>query len=357
MGALKRGLAPVEKELGLHVCGGRGRHSRRTPQELLALGERVGLPGDDLVRTSRLVAKVDSAAVQDGFDLYLHSFVVSDDGDWTVVQQGMSGARRQARRYHWLSEQLGSFVEEPHAAIDGPPRGTILNLTDSRARAARERQVELTRAGPDGVVATLARLKRRSPRRTLPFNLALPPHHEVLAGDVQLRRLHATLAAAADRGPVDFEDLLLQPGVGARTVAALALVSEVVHGAPARFSDPARFSMALGGKDGHPFPVPVDVYDETIRVLRTAIGRARLGLSDRLAAIRRLDAQARLAERRGVEGPGLAALVEDEWTRAGEYGGRTVFDRPRRPSSTTPTKRRLRPGEPQQLSLLSRSSG
>src|SRR5262245_56330987 len=140
MGALKRGLPA---ELGLHVCGGRGRHSRKTPAELVQVGERTGLDGDALARTSRLVAKVDSAAVQDGFELYLHSFVVSDDGRWAVIQQGMNGARRQARRYHWLSETVTSFVDEPHTAIHGPNQGRIVNLADARAAASRHAQLEL----------------------------------------------------------------------------------------------------------------------------------------------------------------------------------------------------------------------
>ncbi len=349
IGALKRGLQPVEHELGLHVCGGRGRHSRRTPAELQALGERVGLPADDLVRTSRLVAKVDSAAVQDGFDLYLHAFIVSDDGAWTVVQQGMSDARRQARRYHWTSEGLASFVEQPHAAIEGPGRGTILNLTDPGARDARSVGVKLARGGPDPVVRILASLEPRVPGTgTLP-HIELPAHHDVLASDVQLRRLHATLAVAADRGPRDFQELLLQPGVGARTVAALALVAEVVHGAPSRFSDPARFAMALGGKDGHPFPVPLHVYDETLRILRDAVGRARLGLSDRLEAIRRLDAQARLLE--GLaSGPSLETLVALERRAAAAHGGRTVFGPRGAGASARP--RPPRPREPRQLSLI-----
>ena len=151
IGALKRGLAPLAGELGIHVCGGRGKHSRRTPQELTALGERIGFDGQALTRASRLVAKVDSAAVQDGFDLYLHGFIVTDDGKWTVVQQGMNGDKRQARRYHWHSESLTSFVDTPHSAIDGPEQGEIINLTDRRAGPSRSAQLELltdARSGP-----------------------------------------------------------------------------------------------------------------------------------------------------------------------------------------------------------------
>jgi uncharacterized protein len=284
LGALKRGLAPLERELGLHVCGGKGAHSRRTPVELAAIGERTGFDASSLIRASRLVAKVDSAAVQDGFELYLHGFIATDDGRWCVVQQGMNEARREARRYHWLSENLQSFVDSPHAAIEGRNQGAILNLADARAERNRRAAIELVCEGPDRPVALLRRLRDTGNAALALFpemeplpvpivmpHLQMPAHHEVRASDVVLRRLHAVLAAAADRGPRDFTDLLLTPGVGARTVAALALVSEVLHGAPARFSDPARFSMAHGGKDGHPFPVPLTVYDETIRVLKRAV--------------------------------------------------------------------------------------
>jgi len=295
LGALKRGLAPVERELGIHVCGGRGRHSRRTPAELMAAADRVGLDGDGLARTSRLIAKVDSAAVQDGFELYLHSFIVTDDGAWTVVQQGMSPSRREARRYHWLSERVQSFVDEPHAAIDGANQGVIMNLTDRRAAPARDLQLELTRGDPDTLLASMRRLRDDA---ALP-HLTLPHHHDVRPSDVLLRRLRGTLVAVADAAPSQYEELLLVPGVGARTLFALALVGEVIHGVPSRFADPARFSFAHGGKDGHPFPVPLPVYDETIRVIRSAVGRAHLGHDDRLAAIRRLDAQARGLERVG----------------------------------------------------------
>ena len=260
IGALKRGLGPLSGELGLHVCGGRGNQSRRTPAELTALGDRIGFDGRALKRTSRLVAKVDSAAVQDGFDLYLHGFFVADDGKWTVVQQGMNGERRQARRYHWHSEGLQSFVDEPHKAIDGPEQGEIINLSDRRAAPSRNAQLELlSDLGPDSIVAELAKLEEPPAQGFLP-HLVMPAHHEVRAKDVVLRRLHGTLAAAADRGPSDFAELLLVPGVGARTVESLAMVAEVVHGAPYRFSDPARFSLAHGGKDRHPYPgVPLSL--------------------------------------------------------------------------------------------------
>jgi len=318
IGALKRGLAPVEGELGLHVCGGRGRHSRRTPDELTALGDRVGLDAPALVRASRLVAKVDSAAVQDGFELYLHGFIVADDGAWVVVQQGMNGARRQARRYHWIWDRAGAFVDEPHAAIEGRPVGDIVNLVDHRASAARGEMIGLAHDGPEAAVAALSRLR-------------MPGHHDVRAEDIDLRRLGKTLAAVAARGPADFADLMLVPGVGARTLFALALVAEVVHGAPSRFADPARFSLAHGGKDGHPFPVPLKVYDQTIAVLKRAVDRARLGDGERLAALRRLDDQARRIDAAAMTPEELDRAVAAERRAKEELGGRTVADdrRPR----------------------------
>jgi uncharacterized protein len=331
IGALKRGLRPLEKELGVHVCGGRGKHSRQTPRELVAIGARTGVDGTALARASRLVAKVDSAAVQDGFDLYLHGFIVTDDGKWVVVQQGMNGDRRQARRYHWLSEGLTSFLDDPHAAIDGVAQGKIVNLADRRAESSRRAQLDLLSSlGPDKIAREFSLLERdgetspaKSAQALLP-HLIMPAHHDVRAKDVIARRLHGTLAAAADRGPKDFPDLLLTPGVGARTVEALALVAEVVHGAPCRFADPARFSFAHGGKDRHPFPVPIKVYDETIRVLKSAVRKAKLGREEEFGALKRLDDQARALERH-ARGPSIETLIAQERARSASYGGRSVF--------------------------------
>jgi hypothetical protein len=329
LGALKRGLRPLEKELGIHVCGGRGKHSRKTPDELIAVGEKTGLDGAALAGTSRLIAKVDSAAVQDGFDLYLHGFIVTDDGKWVVVQQGMKGEAKTARRYHWLSEGLESFVDRPHAAIAGTPEGNIVNLTDRRALASRTAQLDLLATlGPDRILRELAALEPAvppvDPSQPMLPHLIMPAHHDVRPGDVIARRLRGSLAAAADRGPVDFADLLQTPGVGARTVRALAMVAEVLHGTPCRFSDPARFSFAHGGKDGHPFPVPLKVYDETIAVLKSAVRRARLGRDAELAALRRLDDQARALEHHAT-GPSVDAVIAEERANSHLYGGRTVF--------------------------------
>ena len=325
IGALKRGLGPLQRELGIHVCGGRGQHSRRTPDELRVLADRVGFDGNKLTRASRLVAKVDSAALQDGFDLYLHGFFVTDDGKWTVVQQGMNGEKKQARRYHWHSETLRSFIDEPHSAIDGPPQGEIVNLADRRAEPSRAAQLELlTDLGADRIVSEFEALNgSQAPQGLLP-HLIMPAHHDVRPKDVFVRRLHGTLAAAAERGPVDFPDLLLTPGVGARTVRSLAMVAEVVHGAPYRFADPARFSLAHGGKDRHPYPVPIKVYDETIRVLKSAIHNAKLGRDEEMQALSRLDQQARRLER-AAQGQSLESFIAKERAASPDLDGRSVF--------------------------------
>ncbi|RUM03874.1 DUF763 domain-containing protein [Rhizobium chutanense] len=331
LGALKRGLKPRAGELGLHVCGGRGAQSRKTPQELVSIGERVGLDGEGLAMTSRLIAKVDSAALQDGFDLYLHGFIIADDGHWVVVQQGMNGDRRQARRYHWLSEGLESFVDSPHAAIEGRSQGEIVNLADRRAERSRRGQLDLLATlGPDRIVREAAAVLRTEEPAPEPAaqpmlpHLIMPAHHDVRESDVHMRRLHGNLAAAADRGPADFQELLLVPGVGARTVRALAMVAEVVHGAPCRFSDPARFSIAHGGKDRHPFPVPLKVYDETIGVMKSAVQNGRLGREEELQALRRLDEQSRQMERY-VTGPDLKEIIAGEFRQSADFGGRSVF--------------------------------
>ena len=338
IGALKRGLNPRSGELGLHICGGRGRHSRQTPLELAAAGDRSGFDGVALGHVSRLVAKVDSAAVQDGFDLYLHGFIVTDDGKWTVVQQGMNDASRTARRYHWLSEGLQNFIDSPHSAIEGANRGSIINLADRRAASSRAAQLDLlAKMGPDGVVNEAAALRRPAPiqQPTLP-HLLLPSRHDVTSGDIVLRRLHASLAAAAEAGPRDFTELLQVPGVGARTVRSLAMVAEVIHGAPCRFSDPARFSLAHGGKDRHPFPVPLKVYDKTIGVLKSAIEQAKLGQDEKIEAIRRLDEQARRLEAR-AKGPTFDAFMAEEHERSHEFGGMSIFGVEPPPQAATPS--------------------
>jgi uncharacterized protein len=328
IGALKRGLATVQADLGVFVCGGRGAHSRRTPSELTVMSERTGVDAAPLIRTSRLVAKIDSALVQDGYELYLHGFFATVDGSWCVVQQGMNPDAREARRYHWKSQGIGGYFDSPHAAIEGNNVGPIINLADRAANPNRIASLELVRHGPDPVIGVLRRFGDNDVRNldlfeSDPAHLRLPGHHHVRAADVDIKRLHRTLSAAADRGPKDFADLLLTPGVGARTVASVAFVAEVIHGAPYRFHDPARFSLAHGGKDGHPFPVPLKVYDETIALLKRAVSNAKIGRREGLEAIKRLDDQARIVEE-VTDGPSFEAYVTAERESSARYGGRTA---------------------------------
>jgi uncharacterized protein len=248
------------------------------------------------------------------------------------VQQGMNGDCGQARRYHWLSEGLASFVDAPHAAIAGEHQGEIINLADRRAEPSRRGQLDLLASlGPDRIVREIRglpaagnALPAAAPAQPLLPHLVMPAHHDVRSEDVNLGRLHATLVAAADVGPKDFAELLLTPGVGARTVRSLAMVAEIVHGAPYRFTDPARFSIAHGGKDRHPFPVPITVYDQTIRVLKTAVAKARLGREEELAALKRLDDQARRLEGRAT-GPSFPQVLDQERRASHANGGRSVF--------------------------------
>ncbi|WP_316814746.1 DUF763 domain-containing protein [Pedobacter nyackensis] len=312
MGALKAAINPNYKELGIYICGGKGKKSRNTPDELLRFGERTGLNGLELVRCSKLSAKVDNTALQDGFQLYTHSFVVNTEGLWTVVQQGMRNGSSTARRYHWHSEGLSSFVEEPHTGICGENQGQILNLTAKAAQPSRSAMMAMTTESPNHMIAEAKRL-------------IMPNHHDVKAKDVDLKRLGAMLWLTQEKQPSDFEELLLLEGMGPRTLQSMALVSEVIYGTPSRFTDPARFSFAHGGKDGHPFPVPVHVYDETIKVLNKAVQQAKIGQSDKIHAIQQLSMLSRKAENDFIANDNFEALIEKERRDSWKYGGKTVF--------------------------------
>ena len=312
MGALKKAINPIANELGIYICGGKGKYSRQTPAELLAFGERTGVDADYLVRCSKLSAKVDNTAVQDGFQLYLHSFIVSDAGDWTVVQQGMSDASSTARRYHWHSDSLKSFVEEPHTGIAGVNMGTILNLVDKKATPTQQSIMNISKEDPSKIISEIG-------------HLIMPHHHDVKAKDIDIKRLGTILWLAHDTQPKDFEELLLLQGLGPRTLQSLALVSEVVHGTPSRFTDPARFSFAHGGKDGHPFPVPTRVYDETISVLQNSVERSKLGNTDRQQAIKALNKIAQYAEEDFIPQDNVERLIAKERNDSWKYGGKTVF--------------------------------
>lgn len=313
VGALKRGLSPRAQELGIYICGGRGRQSRKTPDELRAIAHRRGFDGDTLVRASRLTARVDNNAIADGFQLYLHSFILSNRGEWAVVQQGMNDATAMARRYHWHSATVRDFVTEPHTAIVGEPQGAIMNLVDAHAAPAQRALLEIVREHPE---RTLHEARK----------LTMPRHHDVRATDVDLKRLGAVLAAAYEREFHDFAELILLEKLGPRTLQSLALVAEVVHGTPTRFNDPARFSFAHGGKDGHPFPVPLKTYDHSIAVLRRGLDSAKLGNPEKIEGFRRLDRCVRNIERNASPVADLDAAIAHEKKLSPELGGRTVSD-------------------------------
>lgn len=319
MGALKKSVNPLSKELGIYICGGKGKFSRETPNELLKIADQTGLNGHELVRASKLSAKVDNTAVQDGFQLYLHSFILSNEGDWAVVQQGMSDASSTARRYHWHSENLKSFIEAPHSGICGINQGQILNLTANEAHITRQTMLNITTESPGIMMSEIQKL-------------VLPDHHEVKAKDVDLKRLGSILWLAQEKQPGDFEELLLLDGMGPRTLQSLALVSEVIYGTPSRFSDPARYSFAHGGKDGHPFPVPVNVFDETINVLQKAVEKAKIGNSDKQQAIKSLHQIARNAEKDFIPNLNFEKVIEQEKAESWKHGGRTIFGKEQAPT-------------------------
>jgi len=330
IGSLKKGLAPRAKELGIYICGGKGNGARNTPDELLAVAERTGLDGDRLVQASRLSAKVDNTAIQDGFSLYLHSFFVTENGEWAVIQQGMNDATGFARRYHWHSPMLRSFTETPHTFIYGKNQGAILNLTDRDAVSIKQAMISLSHESPVRIVNEIRRLR-------------MPDRHFVVETDVNLKRLGAVLARAYDRGCDDFETLLLTDGLGPRTIQSLAQVAEVIHGTPSRFADPARFSLAHGGKDGHPFPVPTRIYDEVIDVMDGIVRRCELERSEKTGALKRLHESVLRIESNREPLADFKKFIQKEKDDSARNGGRTVFDdhvgkrrrHPRKPDDST----------------------
>ena len=334
MGALKKAINPMSHDLGIYVCGGRGKHSRQTPAELLKVADKVGLDGNHLVKCSKLSAKIDNTAIQDGFQLYLHSFLVTDEGEWTVVQQGMNGGSGYARRYHWHSEVLHSFVDEPHTWVCGNNQGHILNFTDHKAAETRDKVMEIV---------------YEPPKRMLPEirKIYMPSHHDVKSKDVNLKRLGSILAFAHDYRPEDFESLLLLKGIGPRTMQSLALVSEVIYGTPTRFEDPARFSFAHGGKDGHPFPVPTKVYDETIQILKTSVEKAKIRYYDKQRAIKSIGRIVENIEKDFKPNTNFNKVIARERAESYKYGGRTVFGKAKPPEANIPEKIQSR-----QLSLF-----
>jgi hypothetical protein len=318
MGALKKSVNPRFRDLGIYIAGGKGKHSRKTPAELISLADKTGLNGNELVRSSRLTAKVDNNAIQDGFQLYLHTFIVTDQGKWAVVQQGMNDDNGMARRYHWNSAQFESYTTEPHTSIYGKNSGVILNLTHAEAEKSKSTILEMTKEQPEMMMQEIQQL-------------LMPSHHDVRTENVNLKRLGSVLALAHENNLRDFDSLLLLEGVGPRTIQSLALVSEVVHGAPTRFEDPARFSFAHGGKDGHPFPVPLKVYDETIQHMEESIQKAKLGNTDKKTAIKNLSHVAQMLEENFIPEASIDKLIDQERNESYKYDGTTVFGKAKKP--------------------------
>ncbi|ERJ60910.1 DUF763 domain-containing protein [Sphingobacterium paucimobilis] len=321
MGALKRAINPHSAQLGLYICGGKGKLSRHTPDEIQRVAYATGVDGNSLVRASKLTAKVDNTAIQDGYQLYLHNFIVSNEGNWAVVQQGMHQYDGTARRYHWHSQHLKSFIDQPHSGIRGVSRGRILNLTALEATQNRQGILSLSKEDAE---YTLRQIR----------HLHMPMRHDVQSKDVNLKRLGALLYVTREADIHTFEDLLLLQGVGPRTLQSLALVSEIIHGAPCRFDDPARFSFAHGGKDGHPFPVPTKVYDEGIAILRNGIEKSKLGHTDKLKTIQKLHQIVLQAEQQFTPCFDVQQVIEQERKDAWQYGGKTVMGDSKKPIQT-----------------------
>mgnify|MGYP001799511715 CR=1 FL=1 len=309
--AMKDAVNPHAKELGIYVCGGKGKESTRTPDELIRIGDVTGLDGHLLAHASKLSAKVDNTALQDGFNLYLHNFIVDSTGKWTVIQQGMEPANGMARRYHWHSEEVHSFVEEPHAAVCGNNLGNILNLVATEAKVTQQAILDIAGERPDKILSEIPHMK-------------LPTDYEVTAKDVDLKRLGSVLYLANEVGTGNFEELLMLKGLGPRTLQSLTLVSEVIHGTPSRFQDPARFSFAHGSKGGKPFEVPTHIYDQSIATLKQAVEKSRIGDKDKARAIKALHQTSEKLEKGFRPNSNFDEVVADQKRQARQYGGRSI---------------------------------
>lgn len=279
-GALKGGIKGLEKDLGLFIAGGKGKASRETPREIERAAETLSMEPTPLVYASKMAAKVDNNALQDGYMLYHHCFIFTKEGTWGVIQQGMNEGTGYARRYHWLSTKVEDFVNEPHSAICTERKErAVLNLVHQESEKTRVGITYLaTTERPEKLILQLKRLQ----------NMELPPHHQIFLKDLSFKRLQKILLNTHEKHPTDFQELLGMEGVGPKTIRALSLISELIYGSPPSFKDPARFSFAHGGKDGHPYPVDRESYDRSIEILREAVLSSKLGNREKLEAIKRL---------------------------------------------------------------------
>jgi hypothetical protein len=312
LGSLKQKINPMASELGIYILGGKGKYGWNTPQQVRRVSNYHGLKGNELVKASQLTRRVDNNAIQDGYNLYQQYFILSDEGEWTGINQGMNTRTRRARRYHWHSPTVRSFVSDPHVGIVGERGAPILNLADSRADLARTNIVGLTKEKPSEVLDVYR-------------NISLPDRHDIREKDLNLNRLGAVLHMAYTNEIDNFEDLLLLKGIGPRTLKALALTSEVIHGDASRFEDPSRFSFAVGGKDGIPHPVDKKAYDETIEMLSDSVEKAKLGYKDKSKALKRLHSATKNAESKYTPTAFLKDLVDFEWDHAEKNGGMTFM--------------------------------
>jgi len=277
-GALKEGIKGLERDLGLFIAGGKGATSRKTPEQIKAIGDKISLNPEPLVYASRLSAKVDNTALQDGYQLYHHTFFFVPSGKWAVVQQGMNTAERWARRYHWLSEKVSDFVCEPHSGVICDHKGKPLNLVAKESEETRDASAELAKENPEKLTKELKRIQA----------LELPSRHHILASDIRPENFRKIMLNVYEKEPENFEALLGTAGVGPKTLRALALISELIYGTEPSFKDPVRFSFAHGGKDGHPYPVDREQYDKSIEILKEATSRAKVERSEKLKALERL---------------------------------------------------------------------
>lgn len=278
MGAVKEGIKGLEKDLGLFIAGGKGSISRKTPDEIRSFGDECDIDSENLIYASRMSAKVDNTAIQDGYQLYHHVFLFTRKSHWVVIQQGMDASNRMARRYHWLGDEVNEFVVEPHKAICCNERHASLNMVDTESEDARNVAVSIAGENPEKILKDFETVN----------NLDMTKRHNIIKTDINPKRIYKTLLTTYERQPEDFESLLGIHGVGPKTIRALSMVSELIYGSPPSYTDPARFSFAHGGKDGTPFPVDRKTYDKTINVMKRAIQAGRLGNEDKMKAIKRL---------------------------------------------------------------------
>ena len=312
LGSLKQHINPKASDLGLYILGGKGKSAWNTPNQIHRVADRHGLPGTELAKSARLTSRIDNNAIQDGFNLYQQYFILSDEGEWTAISQGLNKQSRRARRYHWHSPTVRSFGDSPHTGIVGLENQRVLNLTDSSADMLRSHMVDLTKENPKIVAEAIREAE-------------LPNRHDVRKEDVNMGRLASVLDLAYNRDIEKFEDLVDLHGVGPRTLKALAMASEIIHGDATRFDDPARFAFAVGGKDGRPHPVDTESLDETIGMLQNAVDRAKLGEKDKSNALRRLHTVAKAGENKGIPMDFLQDLIEHEWQNAENNGGKTFM--------------------------------